>query len=117
MERPNNTVLLVSLAPEAAQKQKESLESAGLDVVLVCEPEKVLASCRQYRPRIMVIGRSIPPAEKRRIWYEARADCPTPLLELHNSGPPELMQAAFSLEADVDDDFVQRVKILINTHK
>ena len=113
LERRKNTILLVSRAPGHAEVRKAALESAGLHVVLVTEPEKAVAACREYRPRLVMLGPSVPPAEKRRIWYEARKACPVPILELHTAGPPELMPPAYSLEPEREDEVIRHVKHII----
>src|SRR5258708_14830657 len=41
MERSQNTILYVSFVPDVAKKRQKALESAGMHVVLVAEPEAV----------------------------------------------------------------------------
>jgi len=88
MERSQNTILYVSFVPDVAKKRQKALESARMHVVLVAEPEAVLVACKQHRPRLLLIGRSVPPAEKRGIWCEVRNACTAPILELEGFGGP-----------------------------
>jgi hypothetical protein len=41
-----------------------------------------------------MIGYSLPPAEKRRVWVEARRHCKVAVLELYENGKAELMDKA-----------------------
>ena len=50
MEPSQNTILYVSFVPDVAKKRQKALESAGMHVVLVAEPEAVLLACKQHRP-------------------------------------------------------------------
>ena len=61
----------------------------------------------------MLIGYSLPPADKRRIWDEARRVCKVPILELHRKGAPELMPPAYFHEAQSPDDFISTVKRIL----
>ena len=61
-----------------------------------------------------MLGYSLPPAQKRRIWDTARKKCNAPILELHRRGKPELLeQNVFFHEAQRPDDFLDRVKELL----
>jgi hypothetical protein len=57
-------LLYVSFAPGVAKKRQKALESAGLHVVMIAKPEAVLPACKKQRDRLLVIGHSVPPAEK-----------------------------------------------------
>jgi len=56
-----------------------------------------------------MLGHSLLPAEKRRVWAEVREHCDVPILELHKEGGPELMEAAFFHESLAPDDFLRSV--------
>jgi hypothetical protein len=61
-------------------------------------------------------GYSLPPAEKRRVWHEARKTCKTPILELHAGDKHELMEssALFTHESRTPDDFLAAVEQILD---
>jgi hypothetical protein len=67
-----------------------------VSVVVVSESETVLVACNKHRPRLLLIGHSVPP-EKRLIGREIRNECAAPILELGAFGGP---YARSLLEAD-----------------
>ena len=50
-------------------------------------------------PQYVMIGYSLTPAAKRRVWDEARKTSKVPILELHKGKGPELMPPAYFQEA------------------
>ena len=59
--------------------------------------------------RLIMLGYSLPPAQKRKIWHSARKKCNAPILELHQKGKPELLeQNVLFNEAQRADDFLDR---------
>jgi hypothetical protein len=60
-----------------------------------------------------MIGYSVPPAAKRRVWDEARKKCKVPILELHRQGSPELMPPAYFHVSQAPDDFLAAVQRIL----
>lgn len=107
---------MASWDPTLADVRKRTLESAGFEVLQSKGAAQVHEICKKRKVNLVLIGYSLPPAEKRRIWDEARKTCKTPILELYRSGgKPELMDstALFSHETFAPDDFVTRVQSIL----
>ncbi|MDP9159457.1 MAG: hypothetical protein M3O09_04415 [Acidobacteriota bacterium] len=65
-----------------------------------------------------MIGYSLPPAEKRRVWHEAHDSCyGIPILELYENGKPELTagKALFIEEARTPEDFIEAVRKILKS--
>jgi DNA-binding response OmpR family regulator len=108
--------LVVSHDPHLADVRKKTLEGAGFDVVPASDPKTIAQACNEHEVRLIMIGYSLPPAEKRRIWATAREFCKVPILELHRKGKPELFeQNVFSHESLEADDFLRSVQRLLRT--
>jgi len=109
-------ILVVSHDPGLADVRKSVLEAAGFTVISIRSDSTVVGKvCRKQRPRLVMIGYSVPPAAKRRVWDEARKKCKVPILELHREGKPELMPPAYFHVSQAPDDFLAAVqRILIN---
>ena len=77
----------------------------------------VRALCKKKKVNLVVIGYSLPPSEKRKVWVEARKVCQTPILELHRGGEPELVESnAFAHESHTPDDFVKSVRSVLRRY-
>jgi DNA-binding response OmpR family regulator len=115
---PKDTILVASWDATLADVRKRALESAGYVVLQSKGSAEVRDICRKRKVNLVLIGYSLPPAEKRRVWDAARKVCKTPILELYPSGgKPELMDstALFSHEAFAPDDFVTRVQSILKS--
>lgn len=95
MSDGKKTILVASRDPQHADVRREILEEAGFDVVSAMELRAVESACTQGKLAGVVIGFSLPPAEKRRVWQRVRELCgpQLPVLELLQGGEPELLQA------------------------
>ncbi len=116
-ERRKNTVMIVSLDRQLGVRRKRALERAGIPAVVVNEVETVRSACGQYRPRAVVFGRSLPPAEKRRAWQEVRSAYPVPIIELFEHEAPDVMPSAYLHDFSAVDDFVDTVKKLLRRQR
>jgi DNA-binding response OmpR family regulator len=112
-----NTILVASWDPVLADVRRTILEKEGFEVLQATGSAGVRALCKKRKVNLVLIGYSMPPSEKRRVWVEARRTCKTPILELHRSGKPELIESnAFAHESQTPDDFVNAVRsILLRT--
>jgi DNA-binding response OmpR family regulator len=111
-----HTVLVCSRHPDLADVRQRVLEKAGFQVINATDLISIREACKKHKIALIMIGYSLPPAEKRRVWHEAHESCyQIPILELYESGKPELMagNALFTEEARTPEDFLEAVhKIL-----
>jgi len=107
-----DTILVSSWDPVLEAARKRVLESAGYQVLLARGSNGVRKLCEKRRVNLILIGYSLPPSEKRRVWVEARAVCKTPILQLYRGDNPELMEssALFAHQTNAPDDFVRAVQ-------
>ncbi|MGB9122840.1 MAG: hypothetical protein WCE73_19645 [Candidatus Angelobacter sp.] len=106
-------ILVVSHDPGLADVRRKVLEKAGFEVMAATDPSAIQATCASHKPRLVMIGYSLQPSEKRRVWAAVKEHCEVPVLELHRESGPELMSPDFSHESLAPDDFLAMViKIL-----
>lgn len=114
MRSEKGKILVVSHNPRLAEIRRSVLESAGFQVIAVQDhPGSVKEVCQKQKVKLVMIGYSVPPAQKRRAWDEARRVCKVPILELHKKRGPELMAPAFFHEAEAPDDFLSSVMKIV----
>ena len=70
-------ILVASHDPHLADVRKGLLEAAGFQVFSASNLKAVQEAC-QKRPQLVMIGYSLPAAEKRRVWTEVRQLCGGP---------------------------------------
>jgi len=112
-----NTILVASRNPDLADVPKHVLESAGFHVVVAMDLRVIEKTCKDSYVDLVIIGYSLPAAEKRRVWVECRKYCEsTPVLELYNSQPPALAEEArtFSHQSLAPDDFLKTVQSIVS---
>lgn len=85
------TILIASSDSALLQWKTQVLKCAGYAVITARSIEQVSHKCRRQKIDLLLLGSSLSPAEKRRFWVEARSMCQSPILELHGTGDPELM--------------------------
>jgi len=106
-------ILVVSHDPRLADVRRKVLENAGFEVLAANDSAAIQATCQVHKPRLVMIGYSLLPSEKRRVWAAVKEHCDVPVLELHREGGPELMSMDFAHESLAPDDFLVMVmKIL-----
>jgi DNA-binding response OmpR family regulator len=109
-------ILVVSRDPHLADVRRKVLETAGYEVLSATDSQSVRKICADHNLRLVMVGHSVSPAEKRRVWAEVREHRNLPLLELHRSGP-ELMEAAFFHQSVTPDDFLMAVMRILQTKR
>jgi DNA-binding response OmpR family regulator len=102
-------ILVVSHNPRLAQVRRRILEKAGFEVLAARDSQAVARTCIEHRLRAVVVGHSVLPADKRRIWAEVREHCKVPVLALHKSRGPELMPPTFFHQALAPEDHLDDV--------
>ena len=73
---PEKAILVVSHDPRLADVRKAILESAGFRVHAAFDLPTVSRYCHENKLDLIMIGYSLPPAEKRQIWAEVRKHLP-----------------------------------------
>jgi hypothetical protein len=72
-------------------------------------------TCVNHKPRLVMIGYSLLPSEKRRVWAAVKEHCEVPVLELHRKKGPELVSPDFSHESLAPDDFLAMVMKILSS--
>lgn len=98
-------ILVVSRNPRLALLRRRVLEKAGFEV-LAADSQAAGKTCVEHNPRLVVIGHSVLPADRRRVWAEVREHCQIPVLALQKVGAPELMPPTFFHDSPVPDDLL-----------
>ncbi len=113
--RARKTILVASRDPHLADVRKRVLESAGYRVIPAVSIPDVAAACTEERVDLVLLGYSLPPAEKRRVANEARRHCRTPILELYDGHPPELVEESrtYTHRSETPEDFLKAVQEIL----
>lgn len=110
-------ILVVSHDPGLADVRRKVLEKAGFEVLAATDPNVIQATCASHKPRLVMIGYSLQPSEKRRVWAAVKEHCEVPVLELHRESGPELISPDFSHESLAPDDFLATVMKILSSGK
>ncbi|HVH85172.1 MAG TPA: hypothetical protein VM912_00490 [Terriglobales bacterium] len=114
-QREREKILVVSRDPRLADVRKTVLENAGFAVIPATAENATEEVRKCEHLRLIMLGYSVPPAEKRRVWVAVREHCNVPILELHHNGTPDLMeQDVFAHLARQPDDFLDSVRKLLS---
>jgi DNA-binding response OmpR family regulator len=110
---PEKAILVASFDPNLADVRKRVLEGAGYRVISASDVLAVRAACQSENIALVVIGYSLPPSEKRRVWYEVRQHCgkSVTILELLNSSNPILSEEAVVVHSPQGlDDLIDKIR-------
>jgi DNA-binding response OmpR family regulator len=111
-------ILAVSRDPKLADIRKTVLEKAGFSVIPALDDRAVEHACSTDGINLIMLGYSLDPADKRRVWAASRRYCNVPILELHKYGAPELVERnVYAHESQKPDDFLQAVLGLLRKPK
>jgi DNA-binding response OmpR family regulator len=106
-------ILVVSRDPGLADVRRKVLEKAGFEVLAASDSSAIPATCATHKPRLVMLGYSLLPSEKRRVWAAVKEHCDVPVLELHRKKRPELISPAFFHESLAPDDFLATVMKIV----
>jgi DNA-binding NtrC family response regulator len=110
-KREQDKIVLVSRDPDLTDIRKRVLENAGFAVIDATDESAVTQACSRERVRLILLGQSLSPSEKRQIWVATKAQCKVPILELYHRGKPELLeQNVFTHHSQQPDDFLDSVR-------
>jgi len=109
-----NKILVVSRDPKLADIRKRVLEAAGYCVIAANNDSAVEEACSNDGIQLIMLGYSLAPSDKRRVWAKSREHCNVPILELHKGGGPELVERnVFAHESKHAEDFLRSVEALL----
>jgi DNA-binding response OmpR family regulator len=112
-----DTILVASWDPVLAEMRKTILEKEGFAVLQSRGSARVRELCKKKRINLVLIGYSVPPSEKRRVWVEARKFCKVPILELLRGGETELVESnVFAHESRTPNDFIKSVRSVLRRY-
>jgi len=115
MDSGKAKILIVSRDPNLADLRKQVLEVAGYSVLEASTEQAVEEACSNDGISLIMLGYSLEPSMKRRVWAASRRYCDVPILELHYGGSPELVERnVFAHESQKADDFLHVVEDLLN---
>jgi DNA-binding response OmpR family regulator len=83
MSSSKGKILVVSRDPELADIRKRTLEAAGFTVIPTMDDNAVEQVCSSNGVKLIMLGYSLAPSDKRRVWATSRRYCNVPILELH----------------------------------
>ena len=105
-------VLVVSRNPKLAEIRKKILEGAGFTVIAATDDSAVEPACSSG-VELIVVGYSVTPSNKRRVWAKSRQCGNVPIMELRQCGKPELLERnLFAHESKRAHDFLKTVQKL-----
>lgn len=118
MSQSKRKILVVSRDPKLADTRKTVLEAAGFTVVLAMDERAVEQACSSNGIDLIMLGYSLAPSDKRRVWAKSRQYCDVPILELHKGTAPELVERnVFTHESKHAQDFLHSVERLLRNPK
>lgn len=108
---------MASLDPALTGVRTRVLEAAGNSVIVATKISEIATGVLKRKVDLVLIGSSLPPAEKRKFWAECRHWC-TLILELYGDGPPELMDdtRTYVHHAVTSVDFLEAVQAVLTIH-
>jgi DNA-binding response OmpR family regulator len=113
-----NVILVVSHDPARADVRKQRLEEAGYEVIPAMNIRAVREACENNAIDLAVVGHSLPPAEKRRVWLEIREKCGphVPIVELRNDQSSTMADSTVILHyPEKHNGLAERVRWLLET--
>ena len=118
MDSGKAKILIVSRDLNLAEVRKQILEAAGYSVLEASTDQAVEEACSHAGISLIMLGYSLEPSMKRRVWAASRRYCDVPILELHYGGRPELVERnVFAHESQKADDFLHAVADLLSKHR
>ncbi|MBV9147685.1 MAG: hypothetical protein JO065_17345 [Acidobacteria bacterium] len=118
MSPSKGKILVVSRDPGLADIRKSVLEAAGFTVLQANDDSAVEQACSSNGIQLIMLGYSLDPANKRRVWAASRRHCDVPILELHKGLGPELVERnVFAHESKLAHDFLESVQRLLRKPK
>jgi len=115
MSQSKGKILVVSHNPKLADIRKKVLEDAGFTVIPATDDSAVEKACSSNGIQLIMLGYSLAPSHKRRVWAKSRQYCNVPILELHKGRAPELVERnVFAHESERAEDFLHAVERLLH---
>jgi DNA-binding response OmpR family regulator len=86
------------------------LSREGFDVESAVGFSAAVEACKQGQFDLVIMGHSIPPADKAAIVTQLRAMCDTPILALHRPNEEPLKSAEYNLDSGDPQSFLSYIK-------
>jgi DNA-binding response OmpR family regulator len=86
------------------------LSREGFDVESAVGFSAAIEACKQGQFDLVIMGHSIPPADKAAIITQLRAMCDTPILALHRPNEEPLKSAEYNLDSGDPQSFLSYIK-------
>jgi CheY-like chemotaxis protein len=113
-DQGRDRIVVVSRDPKLADVRKSILERAGFAVIAATDDVGIEEACKSGSVRLIMLGYSLAPADKRRVWAAVKAHCNIPILELHHRADPELVERnVFAHASEQPDDFIDSVRKIL----
>ena len=94
-----NRILSLTYDPSLARTRELLLTSAGFEVSTFLDVAEAIAACKNRSFDLVVLGHSIPLAERRTLVKEVRSKCATPVLAMLRHGEPRLPEADYFFDS------------------
>jgi DNA-binding NtrC family response regulator len=114
-----STIMVVSRDPGLRDIRATVLREAGYEVVSLTSPFELRKACERDEIALIVMGYSVAPNEKRRVWKQAKEFCRVPVLELYRDGNCALVETSrlYTHESHTPTDFVEAVNTILRSRK
>jgi DNA-binding NtrC family response regulator len=112
-----STIMVVSRDPGLRDIRARVLREAGYEVVPLTSVFELRKACERDQIALIVMGYSVAPNEKRRVWKQAKEFCKVPVLELYRDGHCALVETTrlYTHESHTPTDFVDAVNSILRS--
>ena len=109
-------ILSISYDKALLHTRELMLSREGFEIVSAVGFSAAIEACKEEQFDLVIMGHSIPPADKSAIITQLRAMCDTPILALRRPNDAPLKTAEYNLDPDDPQSFLTCVKEITN-HK
>jgi len=92
-------ILSLTYDPSLAHTREMLFSGAGFEVSTFCDVDKAIKDCQSNSYDLVVLGHSIPLAEKRSLVRAVHSYCAAPVLALLRHGEPPVPQADYFFDS------------------
>jgi DNA-binding response OmpR family regulator len=109
-------ILSISYDQALLHTRELMLSREGFEMVSAVGFSAAIEACKEGQFDLVIMGHSIPPADKGAIITQLRAMCDTPILALRRPNEEPLKSAEYNLDSGEPQSFLNYVKEITN-HK
>lgn len=114
---PKKCILSISYDEALLNTRQWMLESLGHQVTSALGFTAALDLCRQGNFDFVIIGHSIPPADKKALIREIRRNCDAPILALLKYAEPPLEEVEYTMDFSHPEHFLDFVREVLEPSK